>query len=123
MLKDTDCWKSFKPEFHCAAAAVMWKLAKIRRMIRKPFSKLGTEATYATPLIGRKCKRKRKNDNKGEQKALNSGEKYAWKKKNGEEKQYGQSRFLKGRCPQTCKQKCISITEDERVTIHNIFGV
>ena len=26
VLKNADCWKSFKPEFHCAGAAVMWKL-------------------------------------------------------------------------------------------------
>ena len=58
----------------------MWKLANIRRTIRKPFSKLGTEATYATPLIGRKRKRnEEKWQVKEKKKALNSGEKYVWK--------------------------------------------
>ena len=119
VLKDADCWKS---EFHCAGAAVMWKLANIRRMIRKPFSKLGTEATCATPLIGRKRKRnEEKWQVKEKKKALNSGEKYVWKKKKRGRKTIWSVEILERQMPTTCKQKCISITDDERVTIHKDF--
>ena len=77
VLKDANRWKSFNPELHCVGAAVMWKLV----------DKLGTEATYATPLIGRKRKRNEgKWQVKMKKKALNSGKKYVWKKKSGEEK-------------------------------------
>ena len=86
----------------------MWKLTDIKRMIRTPFSKLGTEATFATPLEGRK--RKRNEDN--------------WQvKKSGEEKEYGKERKadLKERCPDTCKKNCSSITDEDRILIHKNF--
>ena len=122
VMKDAGTWKKFDPEVHCVGSAVMWKLANIRRMIRTPFSKLGTEATYATPLP--KPKRKRNPEDwqvKKRKIALNSGKVFTWKKRNGEVKTYGRERKVGELCKDTCKKRCKSITDEERELIHKSY--
>ena len=67
-MKDASKWNQFDPDVHLSGSVVMWKLTDIRRMMRTPFSELGTEANFATPLPYRKRKRNEQNWQKNKKK-------------------------------------------------------
>lgn len=124
VLKDAGKWKNFDADVHIVGAPVMWKLSSINRMMRTPFSQLGTEATNATPLAARKRKKNPDNWNTTKRKnAVNLGEKFIWKKRNGEEKVHGRERKvdLEKRCSDSCKKECKNVSDEERKMIHKGF--
>jgi len=121
-LKDAGKWKDFDAGDHSSGAVIMWKLRNLRRMIRTPFSELGTEATFATPLPFRKRKRNEANWNNNQKKiAVNSGRKITFKNRKREEKKFGRERNVGARCGDTCRKACNTISDDDRKIIHESF--
>ena len=122
VLHNAGNWSKFDVDKHQNGAAILWKLSDIRRMMRIPFSQLGTEATFPIPLPIRKKKRNMEKWKKNKRKeAVNSGKVYKWKNRKGIDKKCGKERRVQERCPDTCKQSCKDITDEERERIHKNF--
>ena len=128
VLHNAGVWTKFDTDLHQNGTAILWKLDGIRRMMRIPFSQLGTEATYPTPLPMRKKKRDvRKWQESKRKEAINSGKEYQWKKRKGVNKKCGKERRVQPRCAtndegvSTCKQSCKEISDEDREKVHKNF--
>ena len=121
-LKDANRWKAFNVDKHCVGAAVMWHLKNVWRMMRKPFSEFGTEAAFATPLVGRRRKRNETEWQKNKKKRItNSGIQFDWKRRKGVVQQFGCERKVGDRCQDTCRKQCNEIDEESRQEIHSFW--
>lgn len=126
LLEKSNTWHGFDLDRTTVGSYVKWKVKNVRKRNKRKLSVLGTEATYATPLAGKKRKREPEKwkVNVKKQK-VNSGEPYNFVNKRG--KSRGKVTRKEGKkmgpaCNETCNFQCSeNISPEERLKIHQNF--